>query len=216
MNKKTANLLLGIATIFFAVLAIVLLVFGIVYDGGTAAKVLLFVAAVLVLALAIELGYLFVLSRDTTPNFFLFNSVTNHNTDVKNLDFATINSRMNKYLSAFATSEGKLWTDKILDNPYIDIEEHYRPVVAYKLLFDIADHDAEAGWRCFLMATPETVEFIAKGVEQNGDAEMAATLRQLKATQPLNMKYVREYLVGNKRYIQKKMYKYVVENIDLF
>ena len=216
MNKKTANLLVGAAGIFFAVLAVVLLVFGIVYDGGAVAKVLLFVAAVLVLALALELGYLFVLSRDTTPNFFLFNSAANRNIDVKNLDFATVNARMNKYLSSFASSEGKLWTDKILDDPHINIDDRYRPIVAYKLLFDIAEHDAEAGWRCFLVASPRTVDFIARGIEQNGDAEMAATLRRLKSAQPLNMKYVRDYLVGNKRYIQKKMYKYVIENIDKF
>lgn len=216
MNKKTATLLLLIASIFFALLAIALLVFGIIYNGGTLAKVLLFVAAALVLALAIELGYLFMLSKDTKPNFFLFNSATNHNAKPESLDFDTINTRMNKYLSAFSSSEGKLWTDGILDAPDIEIDDHFKPVVAYKLLLDIAEHDTEAGWRCFLLASAETVEFVAAGVEKNGDDEMAQTLRQLKATNPINMKYVRDYLVGNKRYIQKRMYKYVIDNIDLF
>ncbi len=216
MNKKTSNLLLGIASIFCAVLAVVLLVFGIVYSGGILAKVLLFVAAALVLALALELGYLFMLTKDTKPNFFLFNAATNSNSSPDGLDFDTINTRMNKYLSAFAKTEGKIWTDGILEDPEVNIDEQYKPVVAYKLLFDMADNDTEAGWRCFLVSSAETVEFIAAGVEANGDGEMASTLRQLKATNPLNMKYVRDYLVGNKRYIQKKMHRYVAENIDLF
>ena len=59
MNRKKLNLTLTIACAVFAVLAVVLMIFGIVYDGDhVLTKVLMIVAAVLSLALAGELAYL--------------------------------------------------------------------------------------------------------------------------------------------------------------
>ncbi len=216
MNQNKVKMLTGIASIFFAVLFVVLLIFGIAYSGSTLAKVLLFVVAFLTLALGLELGYLFILSGDTKPNYFLFNEKSNRNIPVQKLTFQTINVRMNKFLSAYAPSEGRLWTDRALDNPYLEMNEDYKPIVAYKLIFDLAERDAENGWRCFLLASEETVEFIALGLDANGDTEMAKTLRRLKAAKPLNLKQVRDYLVGNRKYIQNKMYRYVVDNIEKF
>ena len=51
MDQKKINILLITAASFFAVLAIILLVFGIIYDKGAFAKVLLIVASVLVFLL---------------------------------------------------------------------------------------------------------------------------------------------------------------------
>lgn len=209
-------MILGIASGVGAAVAVALLIVGITYSGGTLVKVLLFVTAFLVLLLAGEIFYLFMLTRDTKPNYFLFNSKTNRNIPVQKLTFADVNSRMNKYLSTYAPSEGKLWTDRALDNPYIDMDTNFRPIVAYKLLYDLAEFDSEAGWKCFLLASDETVEFIANGLEQNAESEMAKTIKQLKASKPLNLKYVRDYLVGNRKYIQRKMFKYVTDNIDEF
>jgi hypothetical protein len=61
-----------------------------------------------------------------------------------------------------------------------------------------------------------TVNIIARGIAKNGDADMANALVQLKSANPINIKHTRDYLVGNKKYIQKKLYKYVVENIEKF
>ena len=216
MDQKRVNLLLKIASAFFAVLAVLLFVFGIIYDKGVLAKVLLFISSVFVLVLAAELAYLFVLSREVKPNFFLYNPVTNSNMSVQKLTFDDVNTKMNKYLSKFASSEGKLWTDKILENPNTSIEEKFKPIVAYKLLFDIAEHDSDAGWKCFVVASEATVDRMAEGVAQNGDSELAKALRHLKNSKPLNMKQTRDFLVGNKKYIKKKLFKYVVDNIDMF
>ncbi len=210
------NLILKIAVGVLAVLTVIFLVFGIVYDGGSLSKTLIFVAAVLVLLLTLEVTYLLMLSVDTKPNYFLFNPKFNKNIPVQKLTFEMIDARMNKYLSSFADSEGKIWTDRVLDNPQIDIDKAYKPAVAYKLLFDIANFDNDAGWKCFVAASDATVVFICRGLAQNGDTEMANALNQLKSTKPLNMKHVRDYLVGNKKYIQRKFYRYIVDNIDLF
>ena len=216
MEQKKIRLIVGIASIVAAVLFVVLLILGIFYDGSTLAKTLLIIISVLVLALAGELGYLFMLFGDTKPNYFLFNSNSNRNIAVQKLTFQNINVRMNRYLAAYAPSEGKIWTDRVFDNPYLEMDDAFKPLVGYKLLYDLAERDFDAGWRCFDLASDETVNFIASAIEMNGEADMAKALREFKSAKPTNLKYVRDYLVGNRKYLQSKMFKYTVDNIDLF
>ena len=122
----------------------------------------------------------------------------------------------NKYLSAYAKNEAVLWTDGILEKRASEIHPIFRPIVAYKLLFDIAENDSEAAWKCFLVSSDMTVEYIAGGLAQNNDREFAAAILQLKRTKPVNMKQTRDFLVGNKKYIKKQMVRYVTNNIERF
>lgn len=216
MDQKKINLLLVIAAAFFAVLAIILLVFGIIYDRGALVKVLLIVASVLVLALAAELSYLYLLSRNVVPNYFLFNPSLNANIPVEKLTFEMIDMRMNKYLSGFAKNEAKLWVDGVLEARAADINPKFKPIVAYKLLFDIAENDSETAWKCFLLASDMTVQYIAEGLAENNDNDMAASILQLKSTKPVNMQQTREFLVSNKKYIKKQLFEYVTNNIEKF
>ena len=216
MDQKKTNLLLVIASAFFAFLAIILLIFGIVYDKGAFAKIMLFLAFFLVLLLALELAYLFLLSRNVVPNYFLFNTALNINTSPQKLSFDTIDARMNKYLSSFAKNEAELWTNGILENSASEIKREFHPIVSYKLLFDIVENDTDAAWKCFVLATEMTVEYIAIGLAQNGDRDMADAIRHLKRAKPINLKQTRDFLVGNKKYIKKKLFKYVQDNIDIF
>ena len=132
------------------------------------------------------------------------------------LNFQMVNNRMNRYLSGYAPSEGKIWTDRVLDNPYLEMDSVYKPLVAYKLLYDLAERDIDAGWKCFDMASDETVEFLAGAMDMNGEQQLASNLRQFKSSKPTNLKAVRDYLVANQKYLQNKMYHYVVDHIDEF
>lgn len=217
MNQKKLNLILAVASIAFAVLAVVLLIFGILYDGEHLfTKIFMIIVAVLSLALAGELAYLRWISGDSHPNYFLYDSRAKKNIPVQKLTFQAVNNRMNRFFAGYAPSEGKIWTDGILENPYLDMADEFKPVVAYKLLFDLAQMDVEKGWKCFEMASVATVDFVCKGLEQNGETEVAKNLRMMKAAQPFQIKYVRDYLVSNKAYLQSKMFKYVRDNIDKF
>ncbi|MBE6530887.1 MAG: hypothetical protein E7679_02190 [Ruminococcaceae bacterium] len=215
-QQKKTRLAIGIASIVSAILFVVLLVVGIIYNGGALAKTLLIIISVLVLALAAELGYLYFLFGDIRPNYFLFNSKTNRNNSVQKLTFQTVNVRMNRYLASYASSEGKIWTDRVFDNPSLEMDDVFKPLVAYKLLYDLAERDFDAGWKCFDLASDETVEFICAAIEMNGDTEVAGYLRQFKAAKPTNLKYVRDYLVKNRKYLQSKMFRYTVDNIEKF
>lgn len=216
MNQKRLKLVLVVASVISLIAAIVLFVLSLTVVSNVATRVIMIIASVLFLALAGEVLYLFFLSGDSHPNYFLYDSRQGRNISVQKLSFQTINVRMNRFLSGYAASEGKLWTEKVLDNPYLEMNDEFKPLVAYKLLFDLAEHDSESGWKCFEMASVETVGFLCAALEMNGDEEMAQNLRQMKAATPINLKYVRDYLVRNRQYLKEKMRRYVYDNIQKF
>lgn len=216
MNRNKLKIILGAATALFVVVAVVLFVLGLTLDLSTPPKVLLIIVSVLALVLAAELGYFTYLLVDRRPNYFLYNAQSRRNISVQKLTFQTVNARMNKFLSGYATSEGKIWNERVLDNPYLDMPAEFRPLVAYKLLFGLAEKDAEAGWRCLENASSDTVTFICRGLRANKDAEFAATIENIMSQKPINIKLLRDYLVRNRKYMQNRMFRYVCENIDRF
>ncbi len=217
MSQKNLNLILIIAAVFFAVLAVALLVVGILYDAEHLfTKIMIIVVAVLSFALAGELVYMLTISGNVTPNYFLYDPKTKRNVSVQSLNLQMVNARMNRYFSKYASSEGKLWTEGVLDDVNLEMEDEFKPIVAYKLLFDLAQMDQESGWKCFELATPETVGFVCAGLEMNGEDEIAKNLQMMKAVQPFQIKYVRDYLISNKAYLQTKMIRYVRDNIEKF
>ena len=215
MDRNKLKIILGAATAVALIIAVVLFVLAMALELDTLPKVLLIIVSVICLALAVELGYFWYLMIDKNPNYFLYNPQMRRNISVQKLTFQTINARMNRFLSGYASSEGRIWNERVLDNPYLEMPEEFKPLVAYKLLYGLADKDAEAGWKCLENASEDTVSFICDGLGMNNDNELAATLKQMLQA-PVNMTVVRDYLVRNKRYLQSKMTKYVIDNIDNF
>lgn len=219
MSQNKLKLLLGIGTIVFAVVAIALLLVGVIavnYDSTPFIKIMVIIISVICLILAAELAYMYFMENDTAPNYFLYDTQARRNIPAQRLTFQMINGRMNRFLAGYAPSEGKLWTDGILDNPYLEMEDKFKPAVAYKLLYDLAERDTEQGWMCFDIASVATVEFICNGLDMNRDSDLSRTLRQMKASKPFNMKYFRDYIVNNRSYLKSKLGHYVYDNIQMF
>ena len=215
MDRNKLKWILVAATALALAVTVVLLLLGILLDLAALPKVVLIIMAVVSLALTAELGYFTYLMMDSDPNYFLYDHKSRRNLAVQKLTFQMINSRMNRFLSGYAASEGKLWNERVLDNPYLEMPEEFKPLVAYKLLFGLADKDAEAGWKCLENASDETLSFILAGLRLNGDDQLANCLDELLA-RPIDMVRARDYLVRNKRYLQGKMTKYVIDNVDKF
>ena len=215
MDRNKLKWILIAATALALVITVVLFLLGIMLELGTLPKVVLLIMAAVGRALTAELGYFTYLMTDSDPNYFLYDHKSRRNIAVQKLTFQMINSRMNRVLSGYAASEGKLWNERVLDNPYLEMPEEFKPLVAYKLLFGLADKDAEAGWKCLENASDETLAFIYAGLRLNGDDQLADCLAELLA-RPVDMARARDYLVRNKRYLQGKMTKYVIDNVDKF
>ncbi len=217
MSQNKLKMIFGIGSIAAAVVAIVLFFVSLFAIEDVAfLEVTLYVSAALCLALAVEFGYMFFVEKDSTPNYFLYHAQSKRNIPVQKLNFQIVNGRMNRYLSGYASSEGKLWTDRVFDNPYLEMESKFKPAVAYKLFYDLAERDAEPGWKCFEIASDETVEFLCVALEQNNDHDMAKTIRMMKKANPINMKQVRDYIVNNRNYLKSKLYRYIYDHIQLF
>jgi hypothetical protein len=214
MDRKKVKLIIGILAIVFFVIGVALLCVALLAGLNTTSAVIMGIVAGLCLILSVELGYMFWINMDSKANYFLYDSATKRNVPVQKLNFAVVNARTGRYLSHFAPSEGKIWNERILDN--VDVDAEFKPLVAYKLLFSIADKDAEAGWNCLENASSKTIVFICEGLNANGDLEFSNTFGRMMAEKPLNMPMIRDYLVRNKKYMQSRMLKYVVENIELF
>lgn len=217
MNQKKLSVILLIGSVVFAIIAPVLLIFGLVFDFNSAiTRFLVIFASILCFALVAEGLYLYFLIRDAKPNYFLYNYQTKRNISLQKLTPQWISNRMNRFLSDYATSEDKIWTDQVLDNPYLEIRDEFKPLVAYKLLLDLAEYDKEEGWKCFDLATNETVEYIVAALRSNGETNLADALLQIKTTNPVNLTHLRNFLIGNRKYLQGKMYRYVCANIQKF
>ncbi len=215
MDNKKLKIIFAVAAAASLGVAILLLVLGIALSVPTLPKVVMILMAVVAFALAGELGYFAFMTTSSKPNYFLYDSRLKRNISVQKLTFATVNSKMNKFLSNYASSEGKLWNDRVFDNPYVDIPAEFKPLIAYKMLYSLAEKDVEAGWRCLEASSEATVSFICDGLLANGDSAFAEVIAQINE-RPMNIKAARDYLVKNKKYMQGKMTKYVIDNIDLF
>ena len=217
MDRNKMKLIFFVAAIVFLALAIVAFVLGIsISNISLLAKILVFVAAAVCLALALELGYFTYLMMDTNPNYFLYDSSAKRNISVQKLTFAMVNAKMNRFLSGYAQSEAKIWKDRVLDNPYLEMPEEFKPLVAYKLLYGLAESDAPAGWACLEGASDDTLKFICGSIANCGDGNFANALYNAMAEKPANMNMIRDFLIKNSRYMQSRMMKYVVSNIDRF
>ena len=154
------------------------------------------------------------MNRTAKANYFLYDSETKRNVPIQKLSVSVITVRTGRYLANFASSEAKIWNDRVLDE--VEIDPEFKPLVAYKLLYTLADKDVDAGWKCLENASNKTIVFICEALNANSDFEFANNFGKMMAEKPLNMGLIRDYLVRNKRYMQSRMLKYVTDNIDLF
>lgn len=214
MDRKKVKLIIGIVAVVFFVISIALFIITFATDIKAPASVFLGIVAVVCLALAIELGYMFLLNRSVKANYFLYDPATKRNVPIQKLSFAVINARTGRYLLNYAPSEGKIWNDRVLDEAEVDDE--FKPLIAYKLLFNIAETDIDAGWKCLENASNKTIVFICEALNSNSDFEFSNNFAKMMAEKPLNMGLIRDYLIRNKRYMQSRMLKYVTDNIELF
>lgn len=217
MSQNKLKMIFGIGAIISAVVSIALFLIAFLAVGDQAfLKTTMIIVAAVCAVLCAEFAWMFWAEKDDKQNFFLYNPQTGRNMPVQKLSFQVVNGRMNRFLSAYASGESKLWTDRVFDNPYLEMADHYKPAVAYKLFFDLAERDAEIGWRCFEAASEETVDFLCAALDQNEDYEMAKTIRMMKKSKPMNLKQVRDYLVNNRNYLKGKLFRYVHDHIQLF
>ncbi len=218
-SKNTAIVLLVVAGVL--ILGGIALLLFLVPGAAAFFKVCYVIISVLCILMGLGLLFTLYLSRDNDPNFFLYDTKTQRNIPAEELTFDRVNSRMSYFLTTLSTSQEKLWADNVLtDNGSnrFGVNDVYKPLTAYKMLYDLTEIDRPEGWRLFLIATPATLDALLDALEDNGEEAMAKALNHAynSASGSDDIEWIRDFLMGNAKYIRRRMLSYVQKHIEWF
>ena len=215
--KKNLSLLIGVAGVISLIGAILIFVFPIMQGDATYKVVLGWIAAVLLLLFtALAVVYL-MLGIDREPNFFLQNREKRRNMPVEKLTFTHVNERLNFLLTTVSQSAEELWTENVLENELkLGYRRVYRPLIAYKMLYDLADKNIDSYWAYLETASPRTVDSIVDALAQAGETEFPKVFRTIMDHHSDDPSKMRTFIVGNAKFLRARIMAYVKKNIEQF
>ncbi len=208
---------MAILAIISFVGAILLLALAVPNADAAYKKVLEIIISVLMLILSLLIAYYLYVIRDVEPNFFLFDRKKKKNIPIENLNFTIVNERMSFFLTMVCESVGELWTENTLEcDRKLGYRRVYRPLLAYKMLYDLAEMDIAEYWSFLFYAKPEVIESVANALEQGGEQEMVKAFRYIMEHYRETPEKIKDFVCGNKKYIRGRMMSYIKRNIELF
>jgi hypothetical protein len=218
MKKYTLKRYMPLALLVLVALCLIasVLVFvASVNDHAPYQQVIYRIIGVLLLVLAALLLYLLYVSRDNDPHFFLYITSTQKNMPLEQLTFTQVNERMTMFLELLSEQPGMIWSDGYLENNHRYLaKEAYRPLVAYKMLYDLTVEDSDDWWAQLECASEDTVELVAYALQTAGESELPESLMDLhrKATDRDGCESLRNFLCSNQKYLRGRMLRYVKQN----
>ena len=217
--KNMSRVLLIVAAVLIAG-GIVMLALLVPSASSTFYKICLAAISVLCVLMGVGLLFCIYLGRDNDPNFFLYDTKSARNIPDSELDFERINSRMGYFMTTLSTSLERLWSENALGSApeKFGVNEIYKPLAAYKMLYDLAEIDRPEGWRLFLSASPAAITTLTDALLTNGEEAMVQTLIKAynTASSSDDYEWLADFLKGNKPYISRRMTAYVRKNLELF
>ncbi len=217
--KKVLPVVLWAGLAVFAIGAILLLAIAVPRADLAYKRVLSVICAVLMLLISILIGAYLWLSRDTYPNFFLYDRKKRRNIPVDKLTFKTVNERMTFMLTGIADSPEQLWKGDVLlfENEKFGYKSVYKPLVAYKMLFDLGNQGPDSGYWNYLKTAPqENLNAMFDALTKAGEKKMVDALRLLLERTDDDYAKVKEFLRKNLGFIRSRMVYYVVKHIEFF
>lgn len=214
--KKYLPTVLLIAGVVCLLIAVVIAIFAFTSpDGIRFEQFLWLIAAVLFLALGGLVMYLAVISTTVTKHFFLYDKNTGKNIRPSDLTFDIVNKRMTGFMARMASSERQAWSANIVgsNDERFGKNDVYRPLMAYKMIYDLTEHNSPEHWMLFSKADPAVISSICDALSDN-DAQLGATLVFLREHHADNIEKISRFFMDNRAYMQKQMLKYVQAHID--
>lgn len=181
-------------------------------------NVLLLIAAVLFVALGGLVMYLAMISATVTRHFFLYDKNLGKNVKPSELSFETVNQRMTYFMTRMADSERQVWSANVVgsDDERFGKNDVYRPLMAYKMIYDLTEHNSPEYWRLFASADIAIISSICDALSDNDDAQLGATLVFLREHHAQNIEKISHFFMDNRAYMQKQMVRYVQAHVDSF
>lgn len=160
------------------------------------------------------------LAHDGDANFFLYDRKTKRNIPEEELTFDRINSRMGYYMTLISSSQEQMWMKNVLgsENVRFGYKGVYKPLVAYKMLYDLIELDSPELWELFTGADAEVISSLCDALTAAGEKDMVNTLIDAYegAESVEDIEWVRDFLLGNDKYIRRRVSEYVLEKIEEF
>ena len=217
MSAKKWQTIVLFAVAALCVIAAIAL-FAVSGQGEGYKKALGMICGILLLMLAVLFLLYWWLSRDTDPNFFLYNRRTKKNMPIGELTPRIVNDRMTYFLAQIATSPDMLWSGDVLERGN-NFGHHfvYRPLVVYKMLYDMGDKEPDSPyWEHLENASPEVIHIICHTLERVGEKQIVRAFLMLREAEPIPGPQMKDFLQGNVAYFNGKMFSYVKKYIDYF
>ena len=217
--KKSLPAILLFAGVIFLVGAILIFAVAVPKADYAYKKILNILCAVFMLILTGLCVLYWFLSRDTYPNYFLFDRKKKKNIPVEKLKFAMVSDRMTFLLGQIAESPEALWKSDVLlhESETYGYRSVYKPLVAYKMLFDLGEQGVETSYWTYFREAPEcNINALCEALERVGEKKMVEAFKIIMARDPKDNMKVKEFLRRNMGYIRSKMVSYVVKHIELF
>ena len=217
--KKSLPLILLVVGALFLVGAILIFAIAVPKADYAYKKILAIVCAVFMLMLTgLTVSYWF-LSRDIYPNYFLFDRKKKKNIPVEKLKFTMVSDRMTFLLGQIADSPEALWKSDVLlhESETYGYRSVYKPLVAYKMLFDLGEQGVETSYWTYFREAPEcNINALCEALERVGEKKMVEAFKTIMERDPKDNMKIKEFLRRNMGYIRSKMVSYVVKHIELF
>ncbi|MBO5757120.1 MAG: hypothetical protein J6S28_05445 [Clostridia bacterium] len=214
--KKYLPTILLVAGVVCLLVAVVITVCAFAGASEGLIKVMLVIAAVLFLALGGLVMYLAMLTTTVTKHFFLYDKTSGKNIRISELTFDMVNKRMSYFMSRMASSERQVWSANIVGSEDVRFGKNdvYRPLMAYKMIYDLTEHNSPEYWSLFARADVAIVSSICDALSDNDDAQLGATLVFLREHHAANIEKISRFFMDNRAYMQKQMLKYVQAHVD--
>lgn len=200
-------LLAAIITFIFAIL-----------DEYTLVKALLFMCALLLIALSGLIYAYFFMFSERRKNYFLTDHETGQNKRRSMLTFEDVNDRMNFFMSKRITNERDLWTGGFLGKRGLfGVDDIFKPLAVYKMLFDLGVNNDYENLKLFYEMPDADFARMINCLDLVDDINMSRKLTSLRRVNDgTYTERLSDFLTGNQRYIQSRMMAYVMAHLEEF
>ena len=224
MNQLTKKLKDNLPLIFIIlgglliIGAVLVAIFGAGSTVGTVKVFYVILTALMALLGCVCIYFATVISGGEDPNFFLYETSTKTNMPVESLTFDHVNKKMTYFMSHLTKTAKDIWENDVIgsENELFGEEDEFRPLAAYKALYDLGTRGNEALWALYISASDDIIVSLVDALAAAGDVELGKAIRYLHKNAEGNAEKTKHFLSDNNIYIQKKMLKYIRDNINKF
>lgn len=158
------------------------------------------------------------ISGEDDPNFFLYDPKIKANISADDLTFESVDRKMTYFMSHLTGTVKEIWESDVIgsDNEMFGESDEFRPLAAYKALYDLSMHGNDALWQLYTDAEDDVIVSIVDALALAGDTELGKAVRYLHKNSGGESEKTKRFLSDNTVYIRKKMLKYVKDNINKF